>query len=288
MRFTNGFFIGLSFMVLCSAGCQSSKADGSAPDNILAIVNGEAITEDDLYLVLNDVHGPGKGSESRAEAIEDLINQELLYQQGRKLGLDKDLKYRNIIKVMEMRVREFKRAEMARRVTSTRIAATVNVTDEDARKYYAKNEAAISADFRFFVIQFPDEYKAREAHQKIKEGLPFETVASRFYPLVPGGNTPPWDSGFLHWNQVPVEWAGVLSVMKKGDLSGVLISPRAGISVLALIETRKNTDATFEVMSASIMSRIRDMRISEAYDRHIQDLRKASKIVKHEERRNSS
>ena len=41
----------------------------------------------------------------REQALQDLIDEELLYQKGLKLGLDKDAKYKNALKVMEARMK---------------------------------------------------------------------------------------------------------------------------------------------------------------------------------------
>ena len=84
-------------------------------------MNGVAITEDDLNLRLPAGHTANITPQMREQSLQDLIDEELLYQKGLKLGLDKDAKYKNALKVMEARMNAFKRSEMARMMKGSKI-----------------------------------------------------------------------------------------------------------------------------------------------------------------------
>ena len=276
----------VSFSLLSFSACsQSQKMPASS---VLAKVNGAVITEDDLYLLFPEGHGGEKTPEMRAKALDRLIEQELLYQQGLKLGLDKDPKYRNLIAVLEARLNNLKRSEMARRVTSTRITAAVDVNQEDAARYYEQNKGMITEDLHLLILRFPAEEEAKSAHQKIVSGTDFQVLAQEVYSAVPKGRDIPWDPGFLHWDQIPFEWAEAVYALRDGEISGVLGTNRTGWCIVKLAARRKNPDAALAGMNASIANRLRDLRIAEAYERYMQDLKKSSRIVKYEERRNSS
>ena len=94
--------------------------------------------------------------------------------------------------------------------------------------------------------------------------------------------------GFLHWNQIPVEWVDAVYALKKGEISGVLSSQRSGIYIIKLVDRRKNPDAALERVSASIMNRLVDMRGREAYSHYIEELKREARIVKPDERRKPS
>jgi hypothetical protein len=79
-----------------------------------------------------------------------------------------------------------------------------------------------------------------------------------------------------------------VSALKKGETSDVLSSKRSGIYIMKVVDRRKNPDATLGSMGASIMNRLQDIRIMEAYDRYIEQLKSEARIVKHEERRKTS
>jgi hypothetical protein len=278
----------LALVLLIFPACKQQDGFSGKEESLLASVNGVAITEDDLFLKLQGGHAVSMTPEARLRALEELITEELLYQKGLKIGLDKDAKYQNAVRVMEQRMKALKRAEMARQIRNTQIAATVAVTNEDVKKYYAEHEAVISTDLHLFGIQFPDETQARAAYERIKGGATFETIAREKFSRLPKGKSAPWDMGFLHWNQIPIEWTDAISALKKGETSDVLSSKRSGIYLMKLVDRRKNPDAAFGRMSASIMNRLQDLRIMEAYDRYIEQLKREARIVKHEERRKTS
>ena len=278
------FFYVLFFVLLIYPSCKSKEVDKIRPESVLAKVNGVAVTEDDLYLRLEGGHGGRITPEMRAQALEDLINQELLYQQGLKLGLDKDAKYRNTVKVMEMRLQEFKRAEMARRVGSTQIAATVNVTEDDVNQYIDANAERLRTEFRLGMIRFTDEAEAQEALAKIRSGATFESVARGKYPHAQKTDKAPWDLGYIQWHQIPFEWRETVDQLGRGEVSSVLQGKRMGFSIIKLIDRRKNPKADFERMRAGIMNRLRDEQVAKAYEKYINTLKNEAKIIKYEER----
>ncbi len=272
--------------LIISVACSRQQIEGKGPDNILAVVNGEPVTEDDLAMVL-DVHGRRQSPEARREAVSGLIDRELLYQRGLELGLDKDAKYRDMVRIMEMRLREASRAEMARRVMSTQIASRVAVSEEDVRRYYEKHEEQITTEVRLLIVNVPDEQAGQRVLERVRTGQTFEKAAAEqpLQPLRAGASAR--DSGFLPWNQVPAEWADAIYGLEADAVSTVLNSRRTGACIVKLIEKRKNKDAAFDRMSASIMTRLRDQRVQDEYDRYVADLRNRAKIIK-DERRNAS
>lgn len=278
----------LSLALLLVAACKPKDGFPVKNEGLLATVNGAEITEDELFLKLQGGHGVTMTPEARQRALDELITEELLYQKGVKLGLDRDVKYRNAVRVMEQRVKAFKRAEMARHLRSTRIAATVAITQEDVNSYYDEHVSMISADLHLLGIKFPDEVEAQAAYDRIQSGADFETIARERTARFPKENNVPWDMGFLHWSQVPLEWTESLYALEKGETSAVLSSKRSGIYILKLVGKRKNPDAARERVSAALMNRLQDLRISDAYERYVDQLKREARIVKQEERRKTS
>jgi parvulin-like peptidyl-prolyl isomerase len=277
----------LIFALLVLSACKANDALRGKNEGFLAKVNGVAITEDDLNLRLQGGHAGNITPRMREQALEALIDEELLYQNGVKLGLDKDAKYRNALKVMEARMKAYKRSEMARMLRGSKIASSVNVTNEDVKKYFTEHEAVISTDLHLLGIRFPDEEQARTASERMKTE-PFEAVAREKFTHAAGGKTTPWDMGFLHWNQIPIEWVDAVYALKKGEVSGVLSSQWNGIYIVKLVDRRKNPDAALERVSAGIMNRLVDMRSREAYSHYLGELKREARIVKPEERRKPS
>jgi parvulin-like peptidyl-prolyl isomerase len=286
MRSKNVLFCLLVCVLLTFPACKSQKTDVTPAGNaVLAKVNGVAITEDDLYLRLEGGHGGTITPEMRKQALENLINQELLYQEGLKLGLDKDAKYRNAVKVMEMRLKDFKRSEMSRRVGSTRIAATVNVTEQDVDRYIEENGERLKSEFHVGMVRFTDEAEAKEARARIQGGETFESVAGKKSSHAPSGAKQQWDLGYLPWNQLPFEWRQVLEVLGKGAVSDVLSGKRTGVTLIKLYDKKKNSKLDPQSIRGAIMNRLLDEKVVEAYNEHLQKLKQEATITRSDERR---
>jgi hypothetical protein len=161
-------------------GCTGKKeavGKPEPPSKIIAKVNGAPITEEDLRFRLPGRHGERKASENQQKALDDLITEELLYQQGLKVGLDKDPGYRAQVARIERQLEHVKRAEMTRRVYNTQVAAKIEITQAAAKNYYEKNVNQITTELHLGVISFNNKERAEEALQKIRGGATFESIA---------------------------------------------------------------------------------------------------------------
>ena len=251
----------LALLMLVCLSCTSEKADVEQTANVLAKV--------------------------RAQALKDLIDRELLYQQGLKLGLDKDAKYQDTVKVMKKRLQDFERAEMARRVASTRIAATVNVTNEEVSQYIDVNAERLKTEFHLVMVQFSSENEAKESLSRIRSGATFESVARGKLPRHQNAGKATGDLGYLPWHQIPFEWREAVEKLGKREVSGALQGKQTGFCIVKLVDRRMNPKADLSSMRAGIMNRLRDEKIAQAYEAYINSLRNEAKIILQEERRTS-
>lgn len=274
----------LIVMMFCLAGCQRGEQAPPAAQGgkVLARVNGTPIMADDLRLRSRTAHGAAPEEINAAQALDEVIKEELCYQQGVKLGLDKDPEYQKEISRLERQLEAMKRAEMTRRLFNTQIVALVDVTNRDAQDYYATNAARIATDLHLAMISFPKREAADAALKKIRAGIPFDQVAAEQVKggAVAAGGPKPWDMGFTTWEQLPIDFDDAVYTLKPGEVSGIIASPRTGFHIVRLIETRKNPQADFNAMAGIIVNRLRDRKVMEAYDRYIEQLQKNARIEK--------
>jgi len=247
---------------------------------ILARVNGAPITEEDLAYRVHGAHGARNGPGIQQKALDDVITEELLYQQGLKVGLDKDPGYRAQIAKLEHQLALAKRAEMTRRVYNTQVAAKVEITHADAKSYYDQNANQITTDLHLGVILFNNKEGAEEALQKIRGGATFESIARSVMGSQVSAGREPWDLGLLSWDQIPFDFVDAVYRLKPGEVSDVVSSQRTGYQIFKLFGARKNPKADFASMSGLIMNRLRDVRIIEAYKEYVENLKKEAKIEK--------
>ncbi|MDA8428673.1 MAG: peptidyl-prolyl cis-trans isomerase [Geobacteraceae bacterium] len=285
--------------ILFLAAC-SGKSDQQG--KVLAKVNGTPLTEQDLMLASQPT---GHGLEERKTGLDHLIIEELFYQQGIKLGLDKDPSYQKQLKDLENKghgsaakspgfkryVANAMREEMARRILNTQIAAKVDVRIADAKQYYEKNKTTISTDLHLGLLKYATKAEADAALKRIHNGESFEAVA-RAAEIgdkagtgkemdKPGAKAvkPSWDLGYLNWNAIPIDFVDTLYRMKPGEVSAVLGSPQGGFQIVKMYGSRPNPGKTdFNTMGTSVMNRLRDLKIIETYNTYVADLKKNAQI----------
>jgi peptidyl-prolyl cis-trans isomerase C len=263
----------------CTAKKESAKSS-ETEGKVVAKVNGTPITEEDLSFRLPGAHGEKKASGNEQKALDDLITEEILYQQGLKIGLDKDPGYRAQIARFERQLNHVKRAEMTRRVYNTQVAAKVEITQAGAKNYYDKNVDQITTELHLGVILFNNKEGAGEALEKIRGGETFESIARSVMGSQGSVGREPWDLGFLSWDQIPIDFVDAVYRLKPGEVSSIVSSKRTGYQVFKLLGARKNSKADFSSMSGLIMNRLRDEKVIEAYAQYVEKLKKEANIEK--------
>jgi len=285
MRIYRCGVIAAALMLCCSAGCKEQakkapQANGEKQPKVLAKVNGVPITEVDLAFKMSKTHGMASSQQSD-RTLDDIIREELLYQQGIKLGLDKDPGYQAQIDKLERQLANMKRIEMTRRVFNTQIASKVTITNEEVKEYFTKNESRIATDLHLGMLTFGTREAADEAQRKMRAGASFESVAAETggskNPGMPG-NARPWDMGYTTWDQIPIDFVDTVYKLKPGEVSGVVSMKETGFYIFKLFEARKNPKADYNSMAGTIMNRLRDQRVMDEYKKFEEQLKRDAKI----------
>lgn len=270
--------IKISLALLSAAAILSLAACNQKPGSrVLAKVNGVVLTEEDLRFQPKDGHG--KPPEYGSKSINDIINQELLSQQGLRLGLDQDVTFQRKLAAFSGQPAGAKRLELARRVFNTEIAARIDVRPQEAKDYYEKNAEQIATELHLMLAKFGTKAEAEQAMKKLKAGADFVSIAR---PVMKGSareGNPPWDLGFLKWQQIPVDFVDQIYSLKPGEVSEPLGSHRTGFQIVKLIEKRKIPGLQYEAVATVIMSQLRDLRLLNAYNEYMETLRKGANIV---------
>jgi len=269
----------LASALVVVAGCQDKQqpATSNNTQKVLAKVNDTPITATDVDFQVQKTH---ENTPKINRSLDDVINQELLYQQGIKLGLDKDPSYRAKLSQLNSQPAEAKRIEMARRVFNTQIASKINISFMDARDYFNKNQAQIRTELHLEMLKFDELQPAQEALKKIRVGARFEEIARTATGNTPAKKNEPWDLGFMKWDKVPIDFVDQIYKLKPGEVSDILGSRQAGYQIVKLVGSRKGPAVSFEQMQGIVMNRLRDLRLLEAYNRYVDQLRKNAKIEK--------
>lgn len=276
----------LTFLLAGLLGCQKQQGSQTAQASqekqpkLLAKVNGVPITELDVAFKMSKSHGT-PNSQQPERTLDDVIKEELLYQQGLKLGLDKDPGYRAQIEKLERQVANLKRIEMTRRVFNQEVAAKIDIKTDEVKRYYDNNKTRIATELRLGMLSFGTKEAAEEALQKIRGGTSFETLAGAAVSAAPGGapgGQRAWDLGFTAWDQIPADFLDAVYRLKPGEVSPVVSMKGTGFYLFKLLEQRPNPKADYTSMAGVISNRLREQRVSEGYRTLEEQLKRSAKI----------
>jgi predicted CopG family antitoxin len=185
----------LALIILVSLGCEKREkkeettptkeaptkqtAQTNTPDRIVARVNGKPIYEKDLG----------------GKPLENIVADEVIYEEGLKRGLDKKL---------ESQIEEYKRGLIVSTLKSEIINSLPKggeVTDKEIEDYYKENESKFT-HMRVKQMTFEDKSLAEEAHKRAMSGEDFEKIASDL-SAKSGGNIPVKDLVFgVRYNEL--------------------------------------------------------------------------------------
>ncbi len=259
-------------------GPARGKGSAATPTGVLVVVNGVALTEDDVKLASR---GEGHGGEAPAApaGIDTLVLQELVYQRALALGLDQDAAYQKKRQAIDAQASALKRRELGEVFFRKEILGKVEVSDDDVRRYYDAHRKEIETEVHVLQIMKHGRAQAQAALSELEGGKPFaEVAAATLAGVVPRGQTP-WDLGFLRWPQLPAAWRGVVDKLSPGQRSPLVAGPRERYWILQVVERRPDKTASFDSMRRGLIELLKRDRVEEMQTRTEKALRDGASIV---------
>lgn len=294
--------------------------EASSQLKAVAKVNGAVLTERDLGEAFNKIipaaifHGgisPERRQAYRDKAVEQMINDELLYQEAVRMGL----------KVSRRRIKEarqdaverlggkkrFKQAlethgitqdeyeQMLRKkflieeILEAEVSQKAEVTDEEAREYYGRNKSGFMRPeawrLRHILISVdpsapPEEWEARrkraeEALEKIKGGEDMAQVAWDYSDdryRVKGG-----DLGLIHSGRLVADLEAAVRELEVGELSGV-VQTIYGYHIVRVEEKKEPEQLSYEEVEDKIKRQLSAKRSEQNRKNLIERLRAEAEI----------
>ncbi len=146
-------FYGILAIFLLALPLALTGCNKGGDSTVLARVNRSKITAADFKKQLEDLQPQMQQAvvsdpKARKEFLEDLIGIEVVLQEAKKQGLDKDPEFKKrqdmLKKEMEKRIQDDARNELFNSLLKKELADKLNKvappTDQEVRDYYAKNQ----------------------------------------------------------------------------------------------------------------------------------------------------
>jgi PPIC-type PPIASE domain len=261
------------------------KTDADPQAKVVATVNGVPITEYDVkQIAKRAVGGHGgespKPTEAAKNVLQTLVRDELIYQKSHELGLDKDQEYRRKRHEAEAQLRAVQRQEMSA-LYLQHLRKKAEVTDSEVQAYFEKNAKTLQTTFHVWQLFYrgSDSLIVKDL-QDLKNGMPFEKVASRqFPPNLPANMKAPWDLGEMHWSQIPEAWQGVLERLAPGQVSEVIKGPKDRFWVIKLVKKTVDSQITLATEKEKIVEILKMQKADALYNSMLAEMKEKAKIV---------
>jgi len=306
---------------------QPNPESGKVVEEIIARVNNEIITrsEYDKSLATADEETrqdcQGKCTpeqlqaaleERKKTALRDLIDQSLLSQRGKDMGIsvetevvkqldqiriankiDSMEKFEQAVSQQGMNWEDFKNGIrnkiLTQKVIGQEVGSQMSIGEDDAKQYYAEHKA----DFvrpeqvaleEIIVLtegksesQLPDlRKKAETALRRVKDGEDFREIAKR----LSDGSTKEQGGyiGMFKRGELAKQLEDVVFKMKRNELTEVL-ETKQGFLILQVLEHYDEGQQSFEKVKSEIMDHLYNEKLEPAVREYLKTLREQSYVV---------
>lgn len=310
----------LTAVILLGVVSGCTPENKPSPDNV-AVVNGKAITraemERELAGMLNQMKSQGAVPEaSQVEALkknllEELISQELLAQEGTKLGIKADgVMVDDRLKTLKSRFpseEEFKsalsrsnlsepelRSQMERgllihEVLSREVIQKVTISPQESKEYYDthpddfKQPQQVRASHILIKLEPKAEEDAKakarweieEVRKKLSKGADFAALAKEFSQCpskAQGG-----DLGFFERGQMTKPFEDAAFSLKPGQTSGI-VETEFGYHLIRVTEEKPAGMLSYENVKGELEEQLKEAKTRTEVGRYVEGLRNKAKV----------
>lgn len=246
-------------LISAPAYAQKSKA--------FATVNGQAIPQSvyDAFIAEQKAQGAPDSKELSDAVREELIRRELLAQEAKKAGIDKQAEVRGQMELARQAV--LIRAFLADYVRTHPVAEAQLKADYEQFK---KSLGGSEYKARHILVEKEEDAKAIIA--KLEKGEKFADLAKQ--SLDPGSKDKGGELGWSAPNAYVKPFSDALTGLKKGEYTKAPIKTEYGYHVIQLDDSRPLTPPAYAQLKPQLQQRATKMMV----DKLIDDLRSKAKV----------
>ena len=273
-------FLGIIiFLVFGFSNCQKSGEKGLGEKELVRI-NDASISLEEFQQMLERQPLEGKmrllDPKGTRDFLENyVIPREVLYQEAKKKGLDKN-------KELLAKIENVRRAIVLEALLEEGLRGRGEVSEEDIQKYYKENQALFiePQEIKIRQIVVNSEPALKEVLTRLSKGESFETLAS-LYNIgkfkEDGG-----DLGYIRRGQLAPPFAqfeeAAFSLKKRGEVSEVVSTPY-GFHVIRLEDMRGTALRPLNQVKERIRFFLQPKKKQEAYLEYVKEMKSKAKIL---------
>lgn len=264
--------LGLALLLAAFSACSGKPEDST---KALAIINGKEIMAGEFDLRWSQLPDFARktysGPDGRKKFLEELITRELLLQEARKQGLDRD-------RALVERVERFKERSVLDHLMREEVDSRITVTLEEMKAYYAANPGSVTApdDMRASHILVKTEEEALDVKKRLDQGEDFAAVARKISldlaTRFKGGDLGPIKKG-----QTIPQFEKTLLALKVGETSHP-VATQFGYHIIKLNDRATGASLSFEDAKDQVKEQIQVEKKRKRFDELVASLRAKAKL----------
>ena len=272
--------VGISlFLSFWLSGCEKlGKKELGGKE--LVKINDASISLEEFYQMSEKQPLEGKMRLLNEKGLRDffenyVITREVLYQEAKKKGLDKN-------KEILAKVEDFRRAMVIDALLGEVIQEKSEPSENEIRQYHKENEALFTEpqEIKIRHIFVTSEAILKDVLTKLSKGESFEKLASTYNvdkTREDGGNL-----GYIRRGQLSPSFAqfeeAAFSLKKRGDVSEVVRSPY-GFHLIRLEDMKGTFLRPFDQVKEKIRFFLQGKKRQEAYLEYVKEAKSRAKIM---------
>jgi hypothetical protein len=276
------YFIIVLFFFSWFLGCEKKGEKGLGGKELVRI-NNVSISLEEFRQMSEKQPLEGKMRLLNEKGLRDfldnyVITREVLYQEGKQKGLDKN---REIV----AKVEDFKRAMVIEALLEEVLKGKGEVSESEIQKYYKENEDRFTEprEIKIRHIVVNSEPVLKEVLTKLARGESFEKLASTYN--VDKSREDGGDLGYIRRGQLAPSFAqfeeAAFSLRKKEEISEVVKTP-FGYHLIQLAERRGTALRPFDQVKEKIRFFLQEKKRQDAYLEYVKETKSRAKIIVNE------
>jgi peptidyl-prolyl cis-trans isomerase C len=259
------------------SGCEPK---GKSTGTVLVKVGKSEITQDNFMKEVSRIPEWAReqftGKEGKEKLLDEIIKRELVYQDAKKMKLNKDPEYLE-------KVKEFEKMTLISLILKKEVEDKAKVDDAEVKKFFDKNadKFTIGTKIRASHILVETEDQAKKIRDRISKGESFEKLAGTL-SKDKGSASKGGDIGYFGSGQMVPEFERAVMGLKTGEISEP-VKTRFGYHIIKLTDVAKGETASFEQSKEPIRKQLLAEKQKSLIDTYIGNLMKQATIKKNKD-----
>jgi peptidyl-prolyl cis-trans isomerase C len=224
-----------------SPAATAPASTSGAPTAPVAIVNGTPIAREDFDFYAKGLAGKNSVSEitpeQRAQALDNLVRAQVIAQEAKKEGIDKEPATASLLQLSELNVLQ--------QALSDRYLKDKKPTEQEVRAEYETQVGLLPhQEYHVHHILVATEGFARKLIGELEKGANFSDVAKR--ESMDPSKTNGGDIGWLTPDRIMKPFADAMVALKKGEFTHKPVQTQYGWHIIRVEDVREVTPPTFD------------------------------------------